>query len=244
MDTLPNIKINLAAAIRIERITDEIDCVIVDDFLMNPGEIVDFACSHAADFSIPDLSYPGLLRDVDAGAMADVYRFIRSKMNTHFSFMKGDMRLATYLSMATMQPDELTNLQRLCHTDPRERLDRRNYAALVYLFKDEDLGGTGFYRWKERELVEQATAIELNDPVKGLAFLQDHFPSYREPACYMTESNEIAELLCKIPARYNRLIFYSGDVPHSASISSPELLSNDFSKGRLTLNCFASVRPQ
>ena len=40
------------------------------------------------------------------------------------------------------------------------------------------------------------------------------------------------------------MIFYSGDVPHSAAIASPELLTKDFSKGRLTLNCFASVRPR
>lgn len=59
----------------------------------------------------------------------------------------------------------------------------------------------------------------------------------------MTDSTEIAERIADIPARYNRLIFYSGDIPHSAQISSPELLTSDVGKGRLTLNCFASVRP-
>ncbi len=79
---------------------------------------------------------------------------------------------------------------------------------------------------------------------KSLAFLQQHFPTFREPACYMTGSNEIAELLCTIPARFNRLVFYSGDQPHGATITAPELLSEDVRKGRLTLNVFADVVPK
>ena len=87
----------------------------------------------------------------------------------------------------------------------------------------------------------EATGIDLDDQDKGLAFLQKDFPTFREPACYMTDSNEIAERLCTIPARFNRMIFYSGTVPHSAAITAPELLSKDFRKGRLTLNLFARV---
>ena len=150
----------------------------------------------------------------------------------------------TFLSMATLQPEELSNLQRLCHSDPRGRADRRNFAGLIYLFENEDLGGTGFYRWKEVELIKQATALEIEDPQRALAFLQEHFPTYNKPACYMSGSNEIAELLFEVPARFNRFVFYSGDVPHSAKITLPEQLTGDFRTGRLTLNCFASVRPR
>lgn len=191
---------------------------------------------------MPERGYPGLLLDIKDDAMTDVYRYIRFEMSKHFAFLKGGMKLSTNLSMATMQPDQLSNLQRVCHVDPRNRVDRFNYAALVYLFKNEELGGTGFYRGKDRALMEQATTAELEDPAKGLVFLQEHFATFRGPACYMTESNEIAELVASVPARFNRLIFYSGDLPHSASIASPELLSTDFSQGRLTLNCFANVR--
>ena len=60
----------------------------------------------------------------------------------------------------------------------------------------------------------------------------------------MAVSNEIAELLFEVPAQFNRFVFYSGDLPHSAHIPRPELLSTDFAEGRLTLNCFASVRPR
>ncbi len=244
MSSLPQIEINPDLPIRVEQIADGHVCVIVDNFLKRPHDIVEFAASNADAFSTPKVGYPGLLFTIDDNAMTDVYRFIRSRMGQQFSFLKGGMGLSTFLSMATLQPGKLANLQRLCHSDPRDRMDRQNYAALVYLFENEALGGTGFYEWKERELIEQATVLESEDPAKALTFLQEHFATYRKPACYITESNEIAELVSKIPARFNRMIFYSGDVPHSAAIASPELLTKDFSKGRLTLNCFATVRPR
>lgn len=244
MAKLPSIRINPEAEIRREKLSEVHHCLIVDDFLLSPQEIVNFSCNNADEFSIPDRSYPGLLFDVNDDAMTEIYRFIRRKMTQYFPFLKGGMRLSTYLSMVTMQPDELSSLQRLCHTDPRQSPDRRNYAALVYLFENKALGGTGFYRWKNIELMQQATAIEQDDAEKGMAFLQEHFPTFRQPPSYMTGSNEIAELIAMIPARFNRLIFYSGDIPHGAAISEPELLSNDFRSGRLTLNCFASVLPR
>ncbi len=242
---MKEIRINTDASIRREAISENHDCVIVDDFLQDPHEIVEFAAHHAGEFSIPERSYyPGLLFDVNDDAMTDIYRFIRSKMTKHFPFLRGDMNLWTNLSMVTMQPDELSIKQRLCHSDPSKSPDRVNYAALVYLFENEGLGGTGFYRWKDFELLQKANAIELVDSEKALAFLQENFATYREPARYMTESNEIAERLCTIPARFNRLIFYWGGIPHSGAITAPELLSTDIRKGRLTLNAFAGVLPK
>jgi len=244
MTAVPTIEINPQAEVQIAHISDEYNAVIVDDFLRDPRALVDFARNNAADFSIPENSYPGLLLDVDEQSMVDINRFIRSTMSRVFSFLKGGIRTSTYLSMTTLQPDELQNLQRLCHTDPRERSDRLNYAGLVYLFENAELGGTGFYRWKEQERITEATALEAKNPQRALEFLQQHFPTYNEPARYMTGSNEIAELLLDIPAQFNRFVFYPGDLPHSAAIAKPELLSDDFARGRLTLNCFASVLPR
>jgi hypothetical protein len=239
---MKTIEINPDADIQVRQISEGNHCVIVDDFLREPGAIVEFAEAHAEDFKLQDIGYPGVLYDVDRAAMSAVQQFIRKHMSRQFSFLRGDIRTTTYLSMATRQPDELAPLQRLCHTDPRERMDRRNYAGLVYLFRDEVLGGTGFYRWKEQKRIEEATALELKKPGSSLQFLREHFDMYREAPQYMCGSNEIAELLLEVPARFNRFVFYSGNVPHSAHIPQPKLLSADFAKGRLTLNCFTSVR--
>jgi hypothetical protein len=219
-------------------------CVVIDDFLQQPGSIVDFALDHPDVFERQTHGYPGLLCDVPETATADFVRFIRSSLARPYAFYKGGFKSATYLSVATLQPGELSPLQRLCHTDPRDHAGRRNYAALVYLFENEALGGTGFYRWKERDRIVEATAIDAEDPSRTLGFLQQHFATFREAPRYMTDGNEIAELLLEIPARFNRMVFYSGDLPHSAMIREPGLLTDDVAAGRLTLNLFASVLPR
>lgn len=241
---MKRIEVNPKADIAVRHIADDDYCVVVDDFLRRPEQLVDFAVANGAAFEPQAIGYPGTLYDVAADVMDDVDRFIRTCMSRHFAFFKGDVRTTTYLSMATRQPGELAPLQRLPHSDPRASLDRSNYAALVYLFEDPGLGGTGFYRWTNRELIEQATAMEMAVTGSCEGFLAQHLAMYRQPPQYMTGSNEVAELLLEIPARYNRLLFYSGDVPHSAHIPHPERLSTDFARGRLTLNCFASVRPK
>ena len=238
------IAINPDPDIRVLEIDDDNRCVVVDDFLADPAALITFAVSRAADFELQAVGYPGVLYDVEDAAMQPMRRFMRSRLSPLFGFFKGDIRMATYLSMATRQPGELAPLQRLCHSDPRPEPERRNFAALVYLFDEPRLGGTGFYRWTRRELIEQATARELAAPGSSLPLLQEHLPMYRDEPCYMQGSNDAAELLLEIPARFNRLVFYSGEVPHSAHIPEPGLLTGDVARGRLTLNCFASVRPR
>ena len=239
-----SIRVNAGATIRREAIADNHDCVIVDDFLENPHELVEFAARHAAEFSPARSAYPGLLLRVDGDLLTEVYRFIRSRMSRHFAFLRGELTLWTYLSLATLRGGELSFLQRLCHTDPNTRPGRANYAALTYLFTNERLGGTAFYRWRKPRVMAEVVDLERESPGKGQAFLEEHFPAYRNSTGYMTDSNELAERLCTIPARFNRMLFSSGEVPHSAAIAAPELLSKNVRKGRLTLNVFASVLPR
>lgn len=239
------IAINKDAEIRRETISEDHDCIIVEDFLRDPHELVVFAERHRSEFSAPEKrGYPGLRYRLQATLLADIYRFIRVEMTKYFPFLRGGMDFWTFLSLITQEPGNLSNLQRICHTDPNPDPGRRIYAGLVYLFEDERLGGTSFYHWTDRWQSKDATSIDLDDPDDGLAFLQERFPTFREPPRYMTESNEIAEQLRSFPARFNRMIFYPGDIPHSGALSAPELLSPDVRTGRLTLNIFASALPK
>jgi Family of unknown function (DUF6445) len=58
------------------------------------------------------------------------------------------------------------------------------------------------------------------------------------PMGYMTGSNGWFERIGAVPARFNRLILYSGDIFHTGDITAPERLSGDPRTGRLTLNGF------
>ena len=48
--------------------------------------------------------------------------------------------------------------------------------------------------------------------------MQTHFKVFREPPRYMTDSNDVAELLYTVPPRFNRFVFYAGDLPHSGAV--------------------------
>jgi len=238
------LQINPNLEIQASQIDDDQVCVVIDDFLLNPREAVQYACTHAEDFVMLERSYPGVVLPVDNLLMEVINRFIQREMSRLFPFCRGGIEFHTQFSLATLQPAEFTWIQRLCHTDPRLQPGRVNYAALLYLFENDEMGGTGFYRWKDPEFWQEMTIAQRDDPDAGMDLLREKFQMFREPARYMTESNEAAELIDVVPAKFNRLVFYSGDLPHSAYISQPELLSENPSEGRLSLNCFVSAIPR
>lgn len=244
MAAVPLIRINREANLRREPISGDAFCVVVDDFLANPEMLVEYAASHPSEFSHPNIGYPGVQIRINDDAMTEIFRFIRSQMSRLYGFMRGQIGIRSLLSMVTLPPEKLAPLQRICHVDPNPDRGREKYAALIYLFDDERLGGTSFYRWRNEKLVWEGREILRAEARKGEEFFERHFETFREAPRYMTESNDVAELLCTIPARFNRFVFYSGDIPHTGAIAAPELLSGDPRKGRLTLNLFFSVLPK
>ena len=244
MNALDLIRINANPEIQRQQISETDFCVVVDDFLRDPQALIDFAANNPQQFDEPGLAYPGLMMNLDPGVLREFTRFVLTPMRHTFGFLRGDASLATGLSMVTLQPAELSAYQRLCHTDPRDTRGRRKYAALVYLFDNEDLGGTAFYRWKQPEVVVEGMAMEYNEAGSADEFLAEHSEVFRSPPCFMTASNDLAELLHVVPSRFNRFVFYSGEIPHTAYIEHPELITRDFRHGRLTLNSFISVYPR
>ena len=237
-------RINPNLEIQASRITDQQTCVVIDDFLLNPQEAVDYACEQREEFIMHERAYPGIVLPMDSGFIGNMNRFIQREMSRLFPFCRGGIDFHAQFSLVTLQPEEFTWIQRLCHSDPRLERGRVNFAALLYLFDNPDMGGTSFYRWKNPEFWQEMAAMQREDPEAGLDLLREKFQMFRDPPCYMTKSNEAAELLDTVPAKFNRLVFCSGDLPHSACIENPGLLSSDPSRGRLTLNCFVSALPK
>lgn len=239
-----HLKVNPGLEIQAVRITPEHLCVVIDDFALNPDELVEYATRHSNDFSMPERAYPGHVLPVANDLLGEMNRFIQREMSRLFGFCRGGAEYHTQFSLATMQPEEFTWVQRLCHSDPRLGPGRANFAGLLYLFRNQEMGGTGFYRWRDPGYWQRMTTLQHGDPDAGLDELREKFELFRQAPCYMTESNEAAELLDHVPARYNRFVFYSGDIPHSAFIKEPQLLDADPARGRLTLNCFVDAIPR
>lgn len=238
------IAVNQAASIRREEIADGAHCAIVDDVLTDPGALADIAVANADSFRTPGIGYPGLQLPVAQSALGDLHRLVKTRMSKLFPFHRVGLKIRAFLSMVTLQPEELWPLQRICHIDPDPDPGFGKYAAVIYLFDRPELGGTSFFRWRNQDLVWKAADTMREDSQRGMAFLRNEFATFREPPRYMTDSNEIAERVCTMPAKFNRMIFYSGDIPHSGAIERPDLLSKDFRTGRLTLNLFVSVMPR
>jgi hypothetical protein len=140
--------------------------------------------------------------------------------------------------MVTLEPHALRPYQRMCHRD-MAALDARHsiQASILYLFKDQSLGGTSFY-----EPVRPAEEIaEFFSDASTLPV--DAFDrKYPAQSGYMCGSNHYFNCVGTVPARWNRIIFYDGFVLHSGDILAPARLSDDPRSGRLTLNAFFSSR--
>ena len=151
--------------IRIVPIAEKQVCVVIDDFLLEPEKMVNFALAQRERFVLDaDNFYPGpelsLSREIAISLDQFFMQHARQALGARRN--KG---VACRLSMATLAPGQLHPLQRLCHRDaevfpPGESMG----ASVLYLFKNAALGGTGFYQPKKplneiRQLLQLANTI-------------------------------------------------------------------------------------
>lgn len=238
-----NLTLNKQLDFTVVDLDEQFRYVIIDDFLENPEQLRQYAIEHHTQFLYPERAYPGGVLPLGADVLAPLNRFIRREMSKLFPFSRAGLRCQSQLSLTTLQPKNFSWIQRLCHTDPGWIPGKANYASLLYLFDDCELGGTAFYRWKAEAYLREMTTKQLSDPNAGLDELQKKFQFFKEPPRYMTDSNELAEQLDEVPAKFNRLVFYSGDLPHGACIRHPQRLEDNPLTGRLSLNTFVAATP-
>lgn len=212
-------------------------CIVVDEALAHPEGLVGWAGTQ--HFEAPEgFPYPGVIVGAPpaVSAMVGDYfaQYVRGRLG-------GRRTLSTTvrLSLVTLSPHELRPVQWQCH---RDRLgptpqDVRLAAMVTYLFRDTGLGGTSFYRSLQ---TEEETQRMINDA--GRMTAAEFSARYGLEPGYLVGSNRYFERLAQIPAAWNRMLFYNGDLFHSGDITAPDRLSADPRRGRLTLNGFFTCR--
>jgi len=213
-------------------------CIVVDDALANPEGLVGRAAMQ--DFRPPQgFPYPGVIVDAPPAVSAMVGNYFAQYVR---GSLGGRRTLSTTvrLSLVTLSPHELRPVQWQCH---RDRLgpaphDLRLAGMVAYLFRDTELGGTSFYR---SLLSDEETERMINDA--GRMSAAEFSARYGLEAGYLSGSNRFFERVAQVPAAWNRMLFYNGDLFHSADIAAPARLSADPRTGRLTLNGFFTCRP-
>lgn len=219
------------------RLANGSSCYIIDEALVEPEQVLQYAIDCREQFRNVDFNaYPGifLLTQAFGNGLTQFFnRHIRRLFDS-----RRVVQMHCRLSMVTLAPETLRPYQRMCHRD-MAALDPRHsiQASILYLFKDSGLGGTSFYE-PARPAQEMAELFRDASTLSGDAF--DHRHQFQ--AGYMCGSNGYFNCVGTVPARWNRIIFYDGYVLHSGDILAPERLSDDPSKGRLTLNAFFSSR--
>lgn len=215
-------------------ITPRHACIVVDEALLEPERWVGYAREHRAAFADsahnafpgPELPFPQPVVERFAAFFAAHARGALGGRRTLDSRAR--------LSLTIRTPAQLHPQQWMCHVD-NARLEPGQciLASVLYLFRQPELGGTAFYA-PNRPLTEIAAMKQAAGALPPERFAAEYGI---EPG-YLTGSNAWFRKLVSVPARWNRMIFYSGTVLHTADIMHPELLVDDPAQGRLTINAF------
>jgi Family of unknown function (DUF6445) len=207
---------------------------VIDNALADPDALVQFAIrTHNAFARSALASNPGVELRMVESFNAKFDNFFRLHIRRFFDARR-TLGAYTRLSMTTLRSNELHAPQWLPHRDDQGLPpDECIVACMLYLFKNDSLGGTGFYVPKVPLQAARRLAHDCG------TMPDDVFAeTYRVKRGYCTASNDYFELAQVVPSRYNRLVFYDGAAFHTAHLTAPEKLVNDPENGRLTLNGF------
>jgi Family of unknown function (DUF6445) len=229
---------NPDAQVATMRFDDRHVCHVIDEALLDPDGLVRFAGERRGDFQpLDQKGYPGICLPAPAHVTRALDLLFTRYLRRRFDARR-TLKMHCRLSLVTTPAAELLPYQWLCHRDgvvigPRESIQ----ASVLYLFRDESLGGTSFYV-PARQPAEIAALFSDSKSLAAQEFVRRH-PI--EPG-YMHGSNAYFTCIGTVPAKWNRLIFYDGSMLHSGHIESPEKLRADPLQGRLTLNGFFTSR--
>lgn len=209
------------------------DCLVIDDALLEPERLVEYAAAHRHEFRAAAVNaYPGIeLRMPDAFS-TQLGEFFRQHARNRLGARRVQS-VYSRLSMVTLAPEQLQPAQWFCHRDRLVQPPQCSMASMLYLFRDESLGGTSFYRPRRSE--PETLSLARDSSVLPAEQFQRKYGIQRG---YMLESNAWFEHVLRVPARWNRLVFYNGDALHSGDIRAPQRLNDDPRSGRLSLNGF------
>lgn len=209
-------------------------CWIVDDVLLQPERMQQWAIEQRSSFVMaPFNAYPGLEFPMPQTISDALRDFFNLHMRNRFEARRMLMMNAR-LAMVTLLPEQLQARQWICHRDSAWVDPKHCIAASVlYLFDNANLGGTDFY--SPIKPMPQIERLVHDASTLGNA---DFLLKYPIAANYFQGAPEYFECIGRVPAKFNRMIFYDGRIFHCADIRANEALIVDPARGRLTLNGF------
>ena len=205
----------------------EVVVYVIDDFLENLEELIDYAREKAYFGAVGDdkTAYPGI-RD----RLPSVYEEVLGEaVSLVFPTRKSTINRCM-LSLTTVNPAELKTSQKMPHVDA---LGDDQFASIHYLC-DRSHGGTAIYRYRPKDIVRlrDKNHSVISEMMKKVG------ESPEEHSGYLTGDTSLFKRELLVEAKLNRLILYPSNLLHCAVLSSPRSLINDVSEGRLSVASF------
>lgn len=216
------------------RIDADRHCYLVDDALTDPHSWVDYAVQYREHFQpSPHSAYPGPEMPIHEQIATHLETFF----NIHMRRLLGARRvqqMSSKMAMVTTPPDQLEPRQWICHRDRADLPpEYRLAASVLYLFDNPAFGGTNFYRTR-RSTAETDRLVHDTGELSAAEFASQYAV---EPG-YLSQSNRWFKQVYSVEPKFNRMVFYDGNLFHSSDILDPAALSSDPANGRLTMNGF------
>ena len=234
----PVLRINPTARIDVVTLDGGAQVFVIDDFVQDPQALLDLVAGRAGQFQrIAGHPYPGPQLDLPEAACAGLADFFERQMRARLG-AGAPLGMYARFSRVTQDAATLDGRQRICHRDDSGLSAGEMVAASVhYLFQHEALGGTVFFRSR----MSEADTAQLRRDA-GTLDAGAFGKKYGIAPGYMTESNRYFEVIGRVPAKWNRAIFYDGAIFHSGDIGRAPQAAYCEGLGRLTLNAFFKSR--
>ncbi len=205
--------------------------IVIDDYLDDPDALIELAANG------PKLTplgpyYPGIRAPFPNAHLPDLFKPLDPILKAHFGYKARRTLQECSFSLVTTPPNELMPIQRLPHFDG---LEYGRVAALLFLGKGDNNGGTAFYR-------QRSTGFETVDAGRYQQFadaLTADVDQYGLPPMdYVGDENPMYDTLAVHEGKFNRMLVYASATLHSGHIPADFAFDSDPRKGRLTVNAF------
>jgi len=232
-----DIKIGSDVTAQLLYVGEEKTCVIVcDNVLEDVNAVRDLAISEADFAAESETAYPGRRAELSRSYAETVFPLVASLIRDNYSLPDASRAHlnASYFSLVTLAPEELSLQQRIPHFDSANPF---YFAAMQYI-NAGNFGGTSFYSHRPTGF-ENITVERTDELIKSAqSFIQRSPP----PQNYFGDSDEHFLRLATVEHKANRLLIYPGTLLHSGNIRSTADIDSDPATGRLTTNMFVEVR--
>lgn len=212
---------------------EKLPIVVMDEVLRNPEQVIDFVRDQIPFVTEEERrsNYPGVRSPTPRG-YKEMLRTLVSPIAASIFKLPQDVGLEPdcMFSLTTTGRADLRPLQRLPHYD---LAGFGMLATVHYLFRSS-FGGTAFYRHRSTG----TEAVSADGEKAYRQALADELADATLAPEYVAGSGQFFEQVGEVPAAFNRLILFPGNMLHSASILPNHQLTSSVDHGRLTVTSF------